>query len=144
MTITGTDLANASAVDFGATPGAITADSSHIGHGHLTCRYGHGRHHRHQPRRDLGHVAADQFTYVERHTAAHAHRLSPSTGPVAGGTSVTSSGSNLEDATAVDFGPGNPGMITADYGHLVHRHLAGGNRDGRRHRDHAHAGPPPR
>ncbi len=40
--------------------------------------------------------------------------VSPNTGPAAGSTSVTVTGTNLAGATAVDFGTANPGTITAD------------------------------
>ncbi len=39
--------------------------------------------------------------------------VSASSGPAAGGTTVTVSGSNLSGVTEVDFGNGNPGVITA-------------------------------
>ena len=40
--------------------------------------------------------------------------VSPNTGPAAGSTSVTVTGTSLAGATAVDFGTANPGTITAD------------------------------
>ena len=40
--------------------------------------------------------------------------VSPNTGPAAGSTSVTVTGTGLAGATAVDFGNANPGTITAD------------------------------
>jgi hypothetical protein len=114
VTITGTDLANASAVDFGATPGAITADSSTsitatspAGSGTVDITVTN-------PDGTSATVAPDQFSYVDVTPPPTLTGLTPSTGPVTGGTSVTISGTNLEGATAVDFGPGNPGVISAD------------------------------
>ncbi len=40
--------------------------------------------------------------------------VSPSSGPTAGGTSVTITGTKLSDATEVDFGPGHPAKITTN------------------------------
>jgi PGF-pre-PGF domain-containing protein len=40
--------------------------------------------------------------------------VSLNNGPTTGGTAVTITGTNLGSATAVDFGPGNAGIITAD------------------------------
>ena len=45
--------------------------------------------------------AADRYTYTSAPTVA---RISPATGPVAGSTAVTITGSNLTDVTAVYFG----------------------------------------
>jgi len=42
--------------------------------------------------------------------------ISPASGPTAGGTTVTITGTNLSGATAVDFGTGNPGTIVSDTG----------------------------
>ncbi len=50
-------------------------------------------------------TTSDQFTYEP---APALTAFSPTTGPAAGGTSVTLTGANLTGATAVDFGPGNP------------------------------------
>ncbi len=114
VTITGTDLANASAVDFGETPGAITADSSTSitatspgGSGTVDITVTN-------PDGTSATVAADQYSYVDVTPPPTLTGLSPSTGPVTGGTNVTISGTNLEGATAVDFGPGNPGVISSD------------------------------
>ena len=48
--------------------------------------------------------AADQFTYVEAPTITN---ISPASGPLAGGTTVTITGTNLSGAASVIFG-GNP------------------------------------
>ena len=42
-------------------------------------------------------------------------QVTPATGPVGGGNNVQIIGDGLAFATEVDFGPGNPGTITADY-----------------------------
>ena len=51
---------------------------------------------------------SDQFTY-NAPALPTVTGVSPSSGPTAGGTSVTVSGTNLTGATAVDFGTGHPG-----------------------------------
>jgi len=56
-------------------------------------------------------VSADRYTYVPEPSVTG---LSPKSGPESGSTSVTISGAGLSDATAVEFGPGNPATITAD------------------------------
>jgi hypothetical protein len=55
--------------------------------------------------------SADQYTYL---TPPVISGLSISAGPVAGGTTVTISGTGLAGATAVAFGPNNPAMILSD------------------------------
>ncbi|MCL4553284.1 MAG: IPT/TIG domain-containing protein, partial [Candidatus Marsarchaeota archaeon] len=100
VTITGTNLNGATAVDFGTTAGTITADSSTS----ITAT---------SPAESAGTVditvttagggsttpGADQFTYVLPPTIAS---VSPTSGTTAGGTSVTITGTNLNGATAVD------------------------------------------
>jgi large repetitive protein len=56
-------------------------------------------------------TSADKFTYTT--PAPVVLRISPSSGPTAGGTSVTITGTNLSGATGVSFG-GAGGSITAD------------------------------
>ena len=56
---------------------------------------------------------ADQFTYTIVVPPPAVTAVSPPTGPVGGGTSVTITGTNLSGATAVSFGA-SPGTITAD------------------------------
>ncbi len=61
-------------------------------------------------------------------TSATAHvvsvsGVSPTTGPPAGGTSVTVSGNDLANASAVDFGS-SPGDHHRRFGHIGDRHLA--------------------
>ncbi len=114
VTVTGTDLAGATAVDFGMTSATITADSatsvtatSPGGTGTVDITVT-------TPEGTSAISPADQFAYVVVTPAPTVSAISPSTGPVTGGTNVTVTGNNLQDATAVDFGPGNPGVITAD------------------------------
>ena len=54
--------------------------------------------------------SADQFTYTAAPTVT---AVSPTSGPGAGGTSVTVTGTNLANATAVKFGT-TAGTVTAD------------------------------
>ncbi len=56
--------------------------------------------------------------------------ISPTAGPLAGGTTVTVTGTNLTGATAVDFGSTPATNFTPGLGHLSHRHRPGGVRDG--------------
>ena len=102
VTITGTNLANASTVSFGLNTGAITADSATL----ITAT---------SPAGSAGTVdvtvttaggtsaisSADHFTYVLGPTVT---RVSPNTGGTAGGTSVTITGTLFTGATAVKFG----------------------------------------
>ena len=113
VTVSGNDLANASAVDFGSTPGTITADSatsvtatSPPGSGTVDVTVT-------TPDGTSATSSADQFTYTEIVPPPTLTSISPVTGSTAGGTSVTITGSNLADATGVDFGS-TPGTITAD------------------------------
>ncbi len=114
VTITGGNLLGATAVDFGSTPAAsFTIDSStqivavspaNIA-GTVTVTVV-------TPGEQSQASSQDQFTY----TAVSAiSGLSPSAGPMAGGTLVTISGTNLAAATAVDFG-GVAGTIVNDSG----------------------------
>jgi hypothetical protein len=114
VTITGTDLANASAVDFGANnPGAITADSATSitvtappGTGTVDITVT-------TPDGTSATSPADEYTYSVITPPPTLTSISPTTGPAIGGTSVTVTGTNLGGATAVNFGQ-TPGIITAD------------------------------
>ncbi|MDA8295329.1 MAG: IPT/TIG domain-containing protein [Actinomycetota bacterium] len=112
VTITGTNLSDATAVDFGTTAGSITADSATS----ITAT---------SPAESAGSVdvtvttpggtsasaAGDRFAYAV--PAPVVTSISPTSGPTAGGTSVTITGTNLAGATAVVFGT-TAGSITAD------------------------------
>lgn len=113
VTISGANLANATAVDFGAVAGTVTADAagsitatspavSSPGTVDITVTTAGGTSTRN---------VSDQFTYLA--PAPTISGISPGTGPETGGTVVTISGSNLEDATAVDFGL-QPATVTTD------------------------------
>ena len=113
VTIAGTDLSGATAVAFGSTPATVTADSATsitatappgIGTVDVTVT---------TPDGTSATSSADQFTYSNVAPPPTVIGISPVTGPVAGGTSVTVTGTNLSGATAVDFGAG-AGTITAD------------------------------
>ncbi len=113
VTVTGTDLAGATAVDFGSTPGIVTADSatsltavSPAGTGTVDVTVT-------TPNGTSATSPADQFTYTDVQPPPSVTGISPATGPVGGGTSVTVTGTGLSGATAVDFGS-SPGTITAD------------------------------
>jgi hypothetical protein len=111
VTITGTNLSGATGVSFGGAGGSITADSgtkvtatSPAGSGtvNITVTTKGGT---------SATTSADKFTYTT--PAPVVLRISPSSGPTAGGTSVTITGTNLSGATGVSFG-GAGGSITAD------------------------------
>ncbi|MGY2891886.1 flagellar basal body rod protein FlgF [Bradyrhizobium sp. USDA 4524] len=107
VTIAGTNLANASAVTFGTSAARITANSatsltvtSPAGTGVVDVTVTTAG----------GTVSPGRFTYVGAPTATS---LSPTSGPEAGGTVVTISGSNLANASAVTFGT-SAARITAN------------------------------
>jgi serine/threonine protein kinase len=111
VSITGTNLSGATGVSFGGAGGSITADSgtkitatSPAGSGtvNITVTTKGGT---------SATTSADKFTYTT--PAPVVLRISPSSGPTAGGTSVTITGTNLSGATGVSFG-GAGGSITAD------------------------------
>ena len=112
--VSGTNLTGATAVDFGTGhPGTITADTatsitvtSPAGTGTVNVTVT-------TPNGTSATSSADQFTY-NAPALPTVTGLSPTNGPAAGGTSVIVSGTNLTGATAVDFGTGHPGTITAD------------------------------
>jgi hypothetical protein len=103
VTITGTALAGATAVDFGSTPATNVAN---VDGTHVTATI---------PAHTAGTVdvtvttdggtsatsAADQYTYVVAPTVTG---VSPSDGPLAGGQTITITGTGLAGATAVHFG----------------------------------------
>ena len=103
MTITGTGFTGATAVDFGTTAATNVAVNAAE------------RRSRPPARRARGTVdvtvvgpggtsatsSADQFTYMAPPTVTG---VSPASGPAAGGTSVTITGTGFTGATAVDFG----------------------------------------
>jgi hypothetical protein len=110
VTITGTNLGNATAGDFGSTAGAITTDSatsmtatSPAGTGTVDVTVT-------TPGGTSATSSADQFTYVPGPTITG---MSPASGPTVGGTSVTFTGTDLQDATVVDFGS-SAATITSD------------------------------
>jgi hypothetical protein len=110
VTITGTNLGSATAVEFGSTPGSITGDSATT----LTARSPAGSGTVNvtvtTPGGTSATSAADEFTYVPGPSITS---ISPTSGSTGGGTAVTISGSNLSGATAVDFGS-SPATITSD------------------------------
>jgi hypothetical protein len=112
VTITGTNLAGATAVMFGTTAAAsITSDTATtivavapagVGPVDVTVTTAGGT---------SATVSADQFTYVAAPTVVS---IGPTMGPAAGGTSVTITGTNLAGATSVKFGTVAAASITSD------------------------------
>ena len=100
VTITGYWLSGATAVDFGQNPGSMLDDSFNqidvyspagtVGMADVTLVMPGGS------------VSAGQFTYLPLAPAVSG--VSPSVGAATGGTAVTITGTDLEDATEVDFG----------------------------------------
>jgi outer membrane protein assembly factor BamB len=113
VTIGGLNLASATSVTFGGASATITGDSatqitatSPPGAGTVDVRVTTGS-------GTSAITTADQFTYTTVGTAPVVKTLSPTSGPLAGGTVVTLTGTNLANATAVTFG-GKPGTIQTD------------------------------
>jgi hypothetical protein len=125
VTITGSNLGGATAVNFGSYSGTIIRDTDT----QIVVT---------SPKRTYGAAtvdvtvttaggtsatsSADQFTYI---SVPYVYGVSPATGDPAGGTTVTITGSNLNSVTAVNFGA-NPGtIVSASYGQLVATSPAG-------------------
>ncbi len=123
VTVTGTGFTGATAVDFGTKPATgvtvvndttITADSP-AGSGSVDVTVV-------TPAGTSATTSADQFTYRAAVAAPAVTGISPSSGPAAGGTLVTITGTGFTGATAVDFGTSpargvsvvNSTTITAD------------------------------
>ena len=101
VTITGTNLAGATAVEFGSTAATITSDTatqivatSPAGDGHGERDGSHGG-------RDLGHVAGRP---VHLRVGAGGDGHQSDLGSATAGATVTITGTNLANATAVKFG----------------------------------------
>lgn len=113
VTITGTGFTGATAVKFGATnAGSVVVNSatsitatSPAGSGTVDITVT-------TPGGTSTTSAADQFTYTVPAPAVSG--VSPGSGPAAGGTSVTISGSNFTSATAVRFGGTNATSYTVN------------------------------
>jgi hypothetical protein len=111
VTITGTWLTGATAVHFGAAAAtSVTVNSATsitatapAGNGTVDVTVT-------TPGGTSATSAADRFTYFNGPTVTN---LSPNTGPTAGGTSVTITGTNLSGATAVKFGAAAAASFTA-------------------------------
>ena len=113
VTITGTGFTGATVVDFGATPAmgltvvndtTITADSP-AGTGTVNVSVI-------GPAGTSATSPADQFTYTVA-AAATVTGISPASGPAAGGTLVTITGTGFTGASAVDFGTTAATGVTA-------------------------------
>jgi IPT/TIG domain len=111
VVITGTGLAGATGVSFGGVAATITADPSTT----LTVKSPPGKGTVNitvtTPAGTSAVTAADQFTYKAPPPAVSG--VSPSSGPLAGGTVVTITGTGLAGATGVSFG-GVAATISAD------------------------------
>ncbi len=102
VTITGTSLINATAVDFGSRAASIVSNTNNqivaicpggvagIADVTVTTSYG-----------TSAISSADQFTYIPVPTISF---IGTPAGPANGGTTITITGSNLINATSVDFG----------------------------------------
>ena len=117
VTINGADLGNASEVMFGTLQATIVSgsntasqiivdapSSTTAGAVDITVMNADGT---------SAAVTADQFTYVAAPTLT---AIAPATGGVTGGTQVTLTGTNLSNATAVDFGSTTVTSFVSDSG----------------------------
>ena len=108
MTITGMNLAGASAVDFGSVQvtsfASDTSDEitllSPAGSGTVDVTVVTVA----TPNGTSATSAADQFSYVAAPAPPSVTAITPATGLTTGGTTVTITGTNLGSASAVDFG----------------------------------------
>ena len=103
VVITGTNLAGATAVDFGSAEASFTVESateidatSPAGEGKVAITVT-------TPEGTSAHSAADEYTYVTPPMPTIS-KTSPNKGPAAGGVTVTLTGLNFDGATAVSFG----------------------------------------
>ena len=134
MTITGTNLTGASEVKFGANAATgVKAESatqvtatSPAGSGtvHVTVS---------TPGGTSATSAADEYTYIPAPTVT---KVSPTSGPAAGGTTVTITGTNLTGASEVKFGAGQSHRTQSRIADAGHRDLPGGLGHGARDREH--------
>jgi hypothetical protein len=116
VTITGTNLENATAVDFGTTPATITSDTSGVimatspagaaGTVNVTVTTTGGT---------SAVSTSGQFTYIPPPAVT---AVTPDAGPLAGGTTVTITGTGLANASTVDFGT-NSAKIVSDTGSQI-------------------------
>jgi hypothetical protein len=113
VTISGTNLSGATAVDFGTTPATIVSDgaTSITAKSPSTTTLGAVDVTVTTPAGTSATSSADQFTYTPPPAGPTVTGISPATGPTAGGTSVVITGTNLGGATGVYFGQA-PAAIT--------------------------------
>lgn len=107
VTLTGIYFTGATAVTFGSTPATtFTVNSSTS----ISCTSPAGSGTVHvtvtTPSGTSAQTTADQFTYTSGPTPPSVTGVSPGSGPQAGGTSVTLTGTSFTGATAVHFGSG--------------------------------------
>lgn len=121
VTITGTHIGNASAVKFGLTNAtsfiqvsetSITAIApAHVaGTIDITVT---------NPGGTSATSAADQYTFVTPIAAPTITGLSPNTGPIAGGTAVTITGTAFTSASGVVFGAATASYVVTDSTHIA-------------------------
>ena len=134
MTITGTGFTGATAVDFGTTAATnVDVDSAHADHGHQPGGHGHGG--RDGGRRRAARRPPPRPTSSRYVAAPTVTGISPTSGPSAGGTSVTITGTGFTGATAVDFGTTAATNFDVDSAHADHGHQPGGHGHGGRDGD---------
>ena len=124
VTITGTNLAGATAVRFGTASASIVSDTSTqivvespagTGTAYVTVTTASGV---------STSSSADKFTYVAA-PAPTVSSISPSSGTTAGGTQVTITGKNLTGATAVKFGTATAIIVSDTSTQIVVKSPAG-------------------
>ena len=121
VTIDGSGLSNATAVDFGANPATILSDtdSEIVVSSPASSPAGASKTVSITVTNSLGTSglsSADQFTYIAPPSITS---LTPNSGTVLGGSTVTIKGSNLEDATTVKFGTKSATIVSDSNNQLV-------------------------
>jgi hypothetical protein len=119
VTVTGINLAGAHAVAFGGTPATITSDSS-TSITAISPAHGAGRVNvtvTNSSGSTSAESSADQFDYVI--PIPRVTGVAPSEGTTGGGSTVTITGSGLDEAAAVDFGGAGATIVGRSGGSLI-------------------------
>ena len=128
VTITGTGLTNATAVDFGGIAATIVSDSATRSWSPARRAGRHGGRDRDDGRRHFGHLVGRP---VHLCGGADGDGHQSDAGPLAGGTTVTITGTGLANATAVKFGTIAATIVSDTATQIVATSPAAGGHGGR-------------